>query len=243
MTTSKQPPALQTKGLQVEIKDADKGLIRCVFATTGVKDHDGDWTLPGAFGVQSVALSAYGHSWRGGTPPIGRGTIKEVGPEAVGEFQVFMDVPSAREQFIIIREMGELQEWSYGFRVLETGELTQELRQIGVYQVIKKVKVWEVSPVLIGAGLGTATLSAKDAKEPPAEAPAAKAAPTLVHKVHCSHCGYALGESAEPMVPVGKAANAAEVELKMPPPRDVRICKSCRHHIVFIPHRLLRTAS
>ena len=38
------------------VKAADKGEVSAVFSTFGVKDHDGDVTLPGAFGEQRVKL-------------------------------------------------------------------------------------------------------------------------------------------------------------------------------------------
>ena len=46
----------------------------------------------------------------------------------------------------------------------EEGELTDELLLLGADRVIKKVKVMEVSPVLLGQGLNTRTLSVKNQK-------------------------------------------------------------------------------
>lgn len=54
--------------------------------------------------------------------------------------------------------------------------MTEELRQIGVRRVLKKVQVYEVSPVMLGAGLETETLSVK-AAEPPVPTPPADQVP------------------------------------------------------------------
>lgn len=165
----------------VQIKDADKGTIECVFATTGVKDHDGDFTLPGAFEVGAeVIISAYGHkSWMG-VLPVGQGVIRVEKDKAILDGEFFIDTPNGAETFGVIKRLGRKQEWSYGFDVLETGELTEDMRQKGVWRVLKKLKVYEVSPVLVGAGVDTMTLSAKARdQEPSAEQAAAASALAL----------------------------------------------------------------
>ncbi len=154
-------PETERKSLRVSIKDHEKGIVTAAFAKLGVKDHDGDITLPGAFGKQSVMVSAYGHgSWMGELP-VGRGTISEKNGEAVGELKFFMTTPHGREHFEVVKEMGDLQQWSYGFDVKETGEVTEEMRQNGVDRVLKTLDVHEVSPVIRGAGVDTRTLSVK----------------------------------------------------------------------------------
>lgn len=171
------PQEPQKKGIAVEIKDADKGEVEAVFATFGVKDKDGDITLPGAFddGAE-VLISAYGHSSWGGQLPVGKGVIKTTEKDArlIGQF--FLDTVAGREHFAVIKRLGSNQEWSYGFDVKGTGEVTPEMEQQGVYRVLTKLHVHEVSPVLLGAGVDTRTIGTKDA-------PADKAAEALpVHK-------------------------------------------------------------
>ena len=63
-----------TTGLELK-QEGDQGLVRAVFATLNVIDEDGDVTLPGAFGEQSVKLASWGHNW--GELPVGRGRIFE----------------------------------------------------------------------------------------------------------------------------------------------------------------------
>lgn len=149
----------------VSIKDADKGQVEAVFATFNVKDKDGEVTLPGAFeNGAAVVISAYGHgSWRG-LMPVGRGIIKTTETQAILQGQFFLDTAAGLETFKTIKGVAELQEWSYAFEVLETGELTEPMRQAGVWRVLKKVRVFEVSPVLRGAGIDTETLDVKNEK-------------------------------------------------------------------------------
>lgn len=152
--------------LHFEVKDAEKGLVEAVFATFNKKDYDDDFTLPSAFeNGAKVAISAYGHrSWMG-LKPVGRGTIRVEKDRAVLEGQFFLDTIEGADTFKVVKNMAELQEWSYGYDVLATGELTEQLRQVGVRRVLEKLKVYEVCPVLVGAGIETETLSVKG-KEP-----------------------------------------------------------------------------
>lgn len=151
------------KSLAFKIMDADEGLVEAVFSTFNVIDHDGDVTLPGAFeDGAAVGISAYGHnSWMGGLP-VGRGVIRVEKKRAVLEGQFFLSTETGRETFETIKQMGELQEWSYGYDVLDTGDvedLPEPLRH--AYRVLAKLHVHEVSPVLVGAGVDTETLSVK----------------------------------------------------------------------------------
>lgn len=152
---------MEMKGLTVEVKDEAKGIVQARFATLGVKDHDGDVIEKGAFGEQDVRVSSFGHaSWRGALP-VGSGTIQEKKNEAVADMQFFMDTEIGREHFGVVKGLGPLGEWSFGFDVEEAAVPDEDQRQSGVRRVLKKLKVIEVSPVLQGAGVNTATLATK----------------------------------------------------------------------------------
>lgn len=157
-----------TKSLLFSVKDAEKGTVEAVFSTFNVKDHDDDVTLPEAFeDGAKVAISAYGHrSWMG-MPPVGKGVIRVEKDRAILEGQFNLKTEAGRETFETVKDMGELQEWSYGFDVLEAGTPSEEQRQKGVRRILKKLKVYEVSPVLRGAGIDTETLSVKSEKTEP----------------------------------------------------------------------------
>ena len=146
-----------------QVKDAAKGEFRAVFSTFNVVDSDGDVTLPGAFedGTE-VRISAYGHASWGGVLPVGKGVIHSDEKEAWVDGQFFMDVPEARSTFLVVKNMGGLQEWSYSVEPTKNsfGEFGD--RRV---QFLEKLKgPHEVSPVLAGAGVGTRTLMMKNAK-------------------------------------------------------------------------------
>lgn len=150
-----------------EIKDAAKGEVRAVFSTFDVVDKDGDVTMPNAFSDgEPVSISAYNHTSWGGVPPVGKGSIRTVDGAAVLEGKFFMDTQAGRETFQVVKNMGEQQEWSYGFDVLEQSFGEFDGQQV---RFLEKLKVTEVSPVLLGAGENTRTLSVKSQK--PGEAP------------------------------------------------------------------------
>lgn len=151
----------------IEIKDATQGLIQAKFATFNVVDLDGDWTLPTAFEAGAkVKMSAFGHtSWRGQLP-IGKGVIRLEKDFAFFDGQFFMNTVSGRESFETVKAMGDLQEFSYGYDVLQEGQLTDELKLKGARRVLAKQLVHEISPVLVGAGGEgrTGLLSVKEAE-------------------------------------------------------------------------------
>lgn len=145
----------------VEIKDADKGTVEAVFATLDVEDHDGDITVKGAFeDGAAVRISAYGHKTWDGALPVGRGTIRAGTSDAVLEGKFFLGTRNGRETFETVKEMSDLQEWSYGFDIVDSEPGEQDGRKV---RMLKELKVHEVSPVLLGAGIGTRTLAVKDA--------------------------------------------------------------------------------
>jgi hypothetical protein len=146
---------------RVEIKDEDKGEVTAVFATLGVIDADGDVTVKGAFdNGAKVRISAYGHSSWNGTLPVGKGSIREVGDEAILDGRFFLDTPAGADTFKVVKELGAdgLQEWSYGYDPVEYSFGEFEEQQV---RFLNKLKVHEVSPVLLGAGVGTRLLTAK----------------------------------------------------------------------------------
>jgi hypothetical protein len=146
----------------VKIKNAEKGQVEAVFSTFDVIDHDKDVTVPDAFeDGQAVKISAYGHTSHMGALPVGRGVVKVNDTEALLDGQFFLSTQHGRDTFETVKEMGELQQWSYGYDILEsdTGEFEGE-----EVQFLRKLRVIEVSPVLEGAGIDTRTVAVKQGK-------------------------------------------------------------------------------
>jgi hypothetical protein len=147
-----------------DINLGEQGTFRAVFATLNVVDHDGDMTIPGAFGKQDVIISQYNHgSWGNGMNalPIGVGKIFEEGEDAVVEGEFNMENEAAKATYQTIRYLHEkdrTQEWSYALP-----EIDYEMRDVDgrEVRVLKKIRVPEVSPVLMGAGIGTRLLDIK----------------------------------------------------------------------------------
>lgn len=155
---------MKTKSIDIKAIDEAEGKVSAVFATFGVKDHDGDVTLPGAFrDGQEVRLSAYNHaSWGPGALPVGKGVIRTTDSEAIFDGQFFLTTTAGRDTFEVVKELGTLGEWSYGFDVIDSERGTHDGEQVNF---LKTLDVHEVSPVILGAGIGTRTLAAKSRKD------------------------------------------------------------------------------
>lgn len=151
----------------VEIKDADAGTVQAVFARFNVVDLDNDVTLPGAFEEGAkVRISAYGHKTWDGALPVGRGVIRVTDEEAFLDGQFFLKTTQGRDTFETLKELTDLQEWSYGYDTLDSEPGQFKGQQV---RFLKKQKVIEVSPVLQGAGIGTRTLAMKAIEPAPIE--------------------------------------------------------------------------
>ncbi len=156
------------------LKDVtSEGEVEAVVATLHVVDKDGDYTLPGFFGTQPTKLVS-GHDWS--QIMLGKGTVTDGdGQQAVFHGKLNLDDPAAAALHAKLRfDMAHpppLIEWSYGFRILPGGSRPAgEQDPDGARQILQPrpdgtpgAKVWEVSPVLVGAGEGTRTVDVKTA--------------------------------------------------------------------------------
>ncbi|NJP24448.1 hypothetical protein FLW53_09550 [Microbispora sp. SCL1-1] len=152
---------MDTKGFRVEIKDEDKGLVTAVFSTFNKRDSDRDVTRPGAFedGAE-MPISSYGHTSWDGALPVGKGRIRTTSKEAILEGEFFMDTQHGADTFKTVKRLGALGQWSYGYDPVEYSFGEWEGQRV---RFLDKLKVHEVSPVLLGAGVNTRTLAAKSA--------------------------------------------------------------------------------
>jgi len=154
---------------RIELKaegDASEGAFRSIFARFNVIDHDGDVTLPGAFPVgKTVPISAYGHRSHDGALPVGKGVIGETDEFAYIDGRFFLDTVAGADTYRTVKaltdpETGDAgQEWSYGYDVLNPPETMEVGGQRA--NVLRKLDVSEVSPVLLGAGIGTQLVAIK----------------------------------------------------------------------------------
>lgn len=156
---------MKTKGLTIEKMDeAGTGLAR--IAQLSAVDSDGDTYAPGAFswapgGGQWVQILP-AHDRR--AMPLGKAWIYEEGDYAMAQLSLNLDTQAGRDWHATLKfdlAKGQpVQEWSYGYQVLDA---QFEQRAGDTVQVLKKLDVDEISPVIRGAGVGTATLSIKSA--------------------------------------------------------------------------------
>jgi HK97 family phage prohead protease len=142
----------------IELKaDGQPGEFRAIFSRFNVIDHDGDVTIPGAFkDGEAVRISYWGHRWL--DLPVGKGIIHQDEEKAWIDGLFFMDTQVGKETYQTVKNLENLQEWSYGYDLIDS-KLGQFDNQD--VQFLNKITVYEVSPVMLGAGIGTETTDIK----------------------------------------------------------------------------------
>jgi len=141
-----------------QLDEAGSGIA--IIATLGVIDSDGDVTLPGAFGAQAAKMVP-AHDWQ--HVPLGKADIREEGNEVLAAFRLNLEIESARDWHSALKNDlangPPLQEWSYGFSIVDASFGEHEGQEV---RFLKKVDVHEISPVMLGAGVGTRTVAVKE---------------------------------------------------------------------------------
>ena len=133
------------------IKALDEtGTGTALIATLNVEDSDGDVTLPGAFGNQNAKIIP-AHDWQ--HVPLGKAKIREEGNDVLADFKLNLNIEAARDWHEALKHDlangPPLQEWSYGFGIEEASFGDFEGHEV---RFLKKLKVREISPVIVGAG-------------------------------------------------------------------------------------------
>lgn len=137
--------------------DGDEGSIEAVFSTFNVVDRGGDVVMPGAIEHAKPAPMVWSHDW---SRIVGKG-VTDVQPDrAVFKGQFFLDTTAGMDAYRTVKNMGSLQEFSWGFLV---NEADYEERDGMTVRLIKSTELFEVSPVLVGEGRNTGTLALKHA--------------------------------------------------------------------------------
>ena len=154
---------ITSKSLEFDLEgeEHEAGYLKCVFATLNVKDKDGDVIKDGAIGDQRVLISGMQHSlWEKvpGNVSLGAGRIYEQGGKAIFEGYFNMEIEKARDMHSALKFAPDLHEFSFGFAAVRKRGTWQGEK---VYD-ITYAKTWEVSPVVVGAGVDTGVLLVKD---------------------------------------------------------------------------------
>ena len=146
-------PEFESKSIQFKVDESGK--VSATIATFVVIDSDYDIVEPTAFkNGQEVAI-VWSHDW---DRPVGKGLIEVTANEAIFNGSFFMETVDGQESYKTVKAMGNLQEWSWGFHTVKSSWEEQEERMI---RHLIETEVYEVSPVLKGAGIGTRTLMLK----------------------------------------------------------------------------------
>lgn len=145
----------------------ETGQVKAVFSVFNEIDSDNDVVLPksirSGYGDKGVVM-VWGHDWK---HIIGKGKIVQDDNKATFEGKFNMNTEAGREAYETVKAMDDLQQWSFGFEVhdSEKGMFTKDNGEQQEVRFLKDVKVWEVSPVLVGANQNTHTVAVKEQKE------------------------------------------------------------------------------
>jgi len=156
----------ESKNIDIELKE-DSGQVEAVFSIFNSLDSDGDVVMPGAvksgFANNQVPM-VWSHKW---DMPIGKGTIAQDDNKAVFKGEFFMDTESGKEAYNLVKNMGDMQQWSFGYKVDDSEYAKTEDKDGDNVNAryLKDLTVYEVSPVLVGANQDTYTLAIKSNTE------------------------------------------------------------------------------
>ena len=144
-----------------------EGKVEAVFSVFNNVDSDGDVVLPNSLksfkGLEGEVPMVWSHKWEN---PIGKGRIVQDNDKATFKGEFIMSSESGKEAYEIVKAMGDLQQWSFGFQVDDAEQGTfQKDGQSEDVRYIKSATVFEVSPVLVGANQSTYTVAVKEQKE------------------------------------------------------------------------------
>jgi HK97 family phage prohead protease len=147
-----------TTGAQLKTEGSEEGSLTAFFSTFGQIDRDGDVVLASAIPDGQEVPLVWAHDW---SKPIGSGRIRNDGARAVFVGKFWMDTDDGVQAFRKVRNAGSMQEYSWGFSILKSNY--EDFRGQRA-RVIKETEIFEVSPVLVGAGGRgmTGTLAVKD---------------------------------------------------------------------------------
>lgn len=166
------PDELRLKRLSAKLDAERPGDFVARFSTFDVVDHDGEITRRESFtDGQAVVVGAWNHGWS--ELPSGKGEIRLaddhaeiVGGFFAGQGEGFEETPSGLAMYRTVKNLGDLQEWSYWFRPGKVEYVDSETEEDRMHAVLLDIDVWSVDPVLRGASVDTETLAIKGRTRP-----------------------------------------------------------------------------
>ena len=135
---------LESKVIDSKITNEVEGKVEAVFSVFNEMDSDGDVVMPNSiksgYGDNGVAM-VWAHDWKN---PIGRGVIEQDGDKATFKGQFIMDTQAGKDAFNTVKAMGDLQQWSFGYEVLdyETGTYQKDSETPVDARYLKELKTF-----------------------------------------------------------------------------------------------------
>ena len=216
MSEVKRPENLSFKNAPIELKeDGDKRYIEAVFSLFDTIDSDNDVTkanaLRSGYTGNKVPL-VWNHDW---SKVIGRGIIETDNQKAVFK-GYFLNTEAGKEAYNTVKEMQDMQQFSYGFQVMKSSKGTHidsKGEEVPV-RVLEDVKVWEVSPVLVGAQQNSFVQALKSGLEPVDEEIKAEMQVESTEPEVSSKTDAGISNSSQQGMRLGEQAVASLEELK-----------------------------
>jgi HK97 family phage prohead protease len=152
-------PALEVRstGSAHNARFNSDGSFRAIVSTPNL-DAWGQIILPSAFTHGQEVPLVLNHDWN--SLPVGRGKIS-TGP-SVAFHGTFFNAARAQEARETLKALKELAEFSIGYQILNSDEENRGDERV---RVVKKLKLFEVSIVLVGATPGTGLVGDVNRKE------------------------------------------------------------------------------
>jgi len=216
MSEVKRPENLSFKNAPIELKeDGDKRYIEAVFSLFDTIDSDNDVTkanaLRSGYTGNKVPL-VWNHDW---SKVIGRCIIETDNQKAVFK-GYFLNTEAGKEAYNTVKEMQDMQQFSYGFQVMKSSKGTHidsKGEEVPV-RVLEDVKVWEVSPVLVGAQQNSFVQALKSGLEPVDEEIKAEMQIESTEPEVSSETDASISKSSQQGMRLGEHAVASLEELK-----------------------------
>lgn len=148
---------------EIEFKAEDEGKFTAKLATLDVIDHDQDVISPGAMTAGGkILLSTFNHaSAHGPSLPVGFAVIREEKGSALADGEFNLDTILGRETFAALKfnqEHGVKQEWSFAYFTKKVSFGQRDNQNV---RFLEELDVFEISPVIRGAGIETNTIAMK----------------------------------------------------------------------------------
>ena len=166
---------LRKKSSAISIKEDAQGEATVVIATkNNGPDSDGDTYAKEVLGGEQSALILPAHDSM--SVPLGKARVYESPEDIRADMKFNLDIPAADQWFKALQfdmtNGKSKQEYSFGYRILKSSPETIDGQRV---QQIEKLDIFEVSPVVRGAGNHTRTVDIKSEKDQVAEIAAANA--------------------------------------------------------------------